>query len=470
MAIMLVFIGEFQRLIIQSLSIGLSDKILISMLYVVFSYGYMIFYCFKRKKIITPLFLIIFLSIFFYYGQHLLAVFFPNYLYTEQVNHVLDGKLNDSSIIHATFIAVECLLCVFAGDFSKTFDSTKDEEAEIADYDIKLQALKYVGWFFLLISIYPTVRLQLALNRLNYVYGYLGRRALETDPNYYQILGLNPMVSAIAKYFLISIYALLIAYKGKKYRFLIYGLVVMYCALYYFTGSRYEIVKLLVVIFLIETIWIKTPERKDLRKYLRVGLIVVLAFTAGSVIRTAGMHFSDVLAQASLGDMLWEPGITFTSISNVIDKCPSVVDFFYGKSIIGAVLQCLPAFLRFGFFEKYTLHTSATFAHLYYNTTTHGYGSSFVAEGYYNLGVLVYIYMFLYGLFLGWITRILKNAKSTRSPYSFLALAVTCGSLVYGVRNDLSSIPREILYTTGVFIVITFFVEQLIRHNKLSNG
>lgn len=470
-ALIFAFVGEIIRLIIQNIPLGLTDKIAISCIYVLMAYIYMFKYCIQHKLIENVFFMLLILSVFFYYGQHILALIDPNYLFTQQNYHILDGRISDASIIHATFLAIECLLVVFSG-----FICLKKDE-EVHDNQInsnsvidetKLQALRIGGWIVIIISFYPTIKYLLAQLSLTQIYGYLGRRNLESQSNYNAILGISTMYIYVSNLFLPGLYALFIGYKNRK-KFVIYLLITVYCILYYMTGSRFMILKALISLFLIQSIWIKHLKREDIKKYIIIAIVVAAIFSMGNIIRSAGnenMNFTKVAGELSIGGMLWEPGITFTTISNAIECCPAKVDYFYGKSLLGAILQCLPSALRFGFFDKYTLQVSAVLSPLYYHTSTFGYGSSFIAEGFYNFGYLIYVYMFVYGLLLGKIRRDLQHVNQNNSPYLFLILVALCGSLTFGVRNDLSSVPREMLTTVIIVAFIVKIIETLIRGKK----
>lgn len=468
--LILVLIGELARLVVQNVGLGLVDKIAVSCVYVLVAYIYMFKYCIQHKMVTNVFFFLLILSIFFYYGQHILALFDRKYLLTQQGYHILDGRLSDASIIHATFLIIECLLVVFAGFVClyKTGEQEQHFTVDEEDYvgENKLQALRIGGWIFIAISIYPTIRYLLAQYSLTELYGYLGRRNLESQSNYYSILGVSTTYIYISGLFLPALYALFIGYRRKTSRLVICILVILYCVLYYITGSRYMILKLLITIFLIQTIWIKPITKSDVKKYLIFAIILAAIFSIGNIIRsagTAGMSFSDAASELNIGGMLWEPGITFTTVSNILETCPSQVDLFYGKSIIGSILQCLPPALRFGFFDKYTLQVSSVFSPLYYHTKSFGYGSSFIAEAYYNFGYGIFIFMFIFGLLLGKINKDLMDASSNNAPYLFLILSALCGSLAFGVRNDLSSIPREMLTTVIVVALVVKTIELFIN-------
>ena len=471
-ALGLVVLGELLRLIIQSLPIALVDKIAVSLLYVIVGYVFIISNCIHQKRIINAYFMIVVLSIFFYYGQHILAIIDQHYLFTQQSYHILDGRISDKSIIHATFLAIESLLTMSAGfDFVKD-DNYPEENDEYQLDESKMHSLRIASWILLAISIVPTIQYLVAQYSLTQVYGYLGRRNLETETNYYNILGVSTTTIYISGLFLPALYGLLISYRDHKHKGFIYALAVGYCVLYYLTGSRFMILKLLITFFLIQAIWIKPFTKKDIKTYLLIAFGMAIVFSLGNILRSLGntseATMRNAMSELSLGGMLWEPGIAFTTISNLIENCPSRVDFFYGKSVLGAILQCLPEFLRFGFFEENTLQVSATFSRLYYNTTLFGYGSSFVAEAYYNFGALIYVFMLIYGIILRKIDISLYRARANKSPYVFLIYSTLCGSLVFGVRNDLSSIPRDMLLTAVIVVAFAYLIWSLLRSKSNS--
>lgn len=468
-SLIFALMGEIIRLVIQNIPLNLTDKIAISCVYVIAAYIYMFKYCIQQRLVTNVFFILLILSIFFYYGQHILALFDPSYLFTQQDYHILDGRISDGSIIHATFLAIESLLVVFSG-FICMYKDSSIYEIQIDDNneldEVKLQALRIGGWILIIISFYPTIRYLLAQYSLTQSYGYLGRRNLEAQSDYYSILGISTTLIYISNLFLPALYALFIGYKNKRNKFVIYILTIIYGVLYYMTGSRYMLLKLLIVLFLIQVIWVKPLKREDLKKYIAIAIIAAAIFSIGNIIRSSGteeISFTDAAGKLNIGGMLWEPGITFTTISNVIECCPSKVDFFYGKSLLGAILQCLPPALRFGFFDKYTLQVSSVLSPLYYHTSTFGYGSSFIAEGFYNFGYLIYVFMFIYGLLLGRINYDLVHVSKNNSPYLFLILSTLCGSLAFGVRNDLSSVPREMLTTVIIVALVVKIIETFIR-------
>lgn len=462
----LALLGWVLSIVVNAIPINLTSKIGITLLFVAVAYVFMFTNCLRIKGATNILFIMLCLSVMFYYGQHIVAVFDSKYLLNKQTYSILDGKIADNNIINASFLIISCMLLVTGAFLSKS-DVEKmklQTETNNSNLEKKLYALKIASVIFLLISIYPTVKYLSAQYALSQTYGYLGRRNLEIESDYFQILGVSYFEVSLSQFFLPALYGLMMSVKSKFGKISAYLLMAIYIIMYYMTGSRYNLLKMLVTIFLIRVIWIKPLDKKEFKKYILIGVIIVLMFSIGTILRNAGtgtVNLGQVLDEMSPSGTLWESGITFTTVSNVLDKCPSQVPFFYGKSWIGSILQCLPVPLRFGFFDQYTLQTSSTFSPLYYNTKMFGYGSSFIAEGYYNFGLFVFPVMILFGIFLRWINDRLKLAKVKSSPYLFLVLVYVCGELAYGIRNDLNSVLRLTLSTVVIIVVASIILGSI---------
>lgn len=461
-SIILAVITLILNAIIIIIPAALMFKLYISLLVVVLLYYYMIKTTIQYRGVKNCFFMLLVLSIFFYYGQHLVAIFNSTYLKDNDGAGLLSGKIPDNMIIHATFIAIICMLILHAGFFSVKPISLHQCNAN--DINKCNKGLIKAGWIILLLSIYPTFKYLFALLELQTIYGYLGRRMMETEDNYLATLGIARWQILLANLFLPSIYALLIGYRGSGKSKWVYLLLAIYLLIYLFTGSRFMVLKALVIIALIQLLWIKPFKIYNVKIIIIAATVLAIVFSVGSLIRgytKDSFNIEEVNEGLSLSGILWESGITFTTISNVLYCCPSKVDFFYGKSLLGSVLQCLPNIFRFGFFDHNVLSVSETFSPLYYGSgTDHGYGSSFIAEAYYNFGYLMFVYIFILGICLGKINQSLVKAYNNNSAYLFFCLVSLCGELVYGVRNDLSSIPRIMLTTTFVVLVLSLLLHE----------
>ncbi|MCU9533612.1 O-antigen polysaccharide polymerase Wzy family protein [Streptococcus sp. CSL10205-OR2] len=477
--ILFVFFGIILNITLNAFDVSLIDKLTIATAFVFVSYCYIFAILLKLYRQISFLFIFILLSIPFSYGQHFVAIFDYDYLRYYQNFHILDGRLADSSIINATFMIIIFLLLLTFGyimvndryknDFSEAVieKPTKENTKHYSIYSL-------VAIIFLIISIYPAFKEVYAQYSLSQQFGYLMRRQIENQWNYHEILGVSLREIYIADWFLPAIYMLIMSISKKRLRWIPYSILMVYSMIYMLTGSRFTLIKIFLNIFLIEYLWHKSIKKKHL-KYLPIvlfpliivlGILTNLRGSAGYSIQSIADSVFDYLTGRPFSSIFWETGITFTTVSNVIDKVPSVLPFFNGKSFIGAIIICLPDFLRFGFTDTYTLTISSSLSPLYYNTNNFGYGSSIYAEQFYNFGYLYFIFAGLIGSGIGFLEKKLLESNAKRKIATFLTISFILGELLYSVRNDLYAIPRLALFSLGIPLFTIFILKIVNRSLK----
>lgn len=432
------------------------------MIFVIIAYVYLFKKIINRKSYIDLFTFLILLSVPFYYGQHIIAILNPNYLIQNYDFSILDKRIPDDYIIYGTFLAIDSLLIMYSGYLSVHSNRIIRNNQVNSNYNCYL---KYIGWLFLLITIIPTIDLLIAQYKLTLINGYLGRRIMENESDYFEILGVSYTKILLAQLFIPSVFSLVIYYNGKKHTKLLFGLLIGYSILYAMTGSRFTILKIIISMVFIMFIWIKQPTIKDVKRLFLFGIGTAAFFTIGSIVRNIGIDSiegNDISSNFKIFDTLWESGITFTTISNILYRCPENVDFFYGNSYIGALLQCIPGASNFDFFSENTLHLSAVFSPFYFGKNAlFGYGSSFIAELYYNFGYLMFFIVYWFGKCFAMIKNAMIKARNSNKPLTFLLCVCLCGELAYAIRNDLCNIPRNLLFSAGVICIVAKIIERL---------
>lgn len=475
--IILSFIGCSLNILLNTIPLELIDKIYISLVFLVLSYSYMFYTLISTYKTINFVIIFLFFSIPFSYGQHFVALINPNYLLTQTDFNILDGKLMDSSIISGTFFIINFLLLLVAGYISSNTIYKYDEfqinnNSKITQND-NLEIVTIVAFIFFIISIIPAFKLVISQYQLSRSMSYLGRRQMENDDDYLINLGISLREVYISGWFLPSIYLLLISLKSKVNKYMIYILLSTYTFVYLLSGSRFTILKIALNVFIIEFLWNKSFSFKDIKKISFLLVPITMIFSTFSSLR--GMtnfsltdfmtHFSQYIKNGPISSIFWETGITFTTVSNVIDKVPVVLPYYVGKSFLFSILICLPNFLRFGMLEGQILNISKQLSPLYYHSKDFGYGSSIYAEQYYNFGLFSLIFAFVFGIIIGNLERRLFESVTTRNSIKFFIITYLFGEILYSVRNDLYSIPRTIIF--GILpLVITYFICKSIFANK----
>lgn len=447
----------------SSFSVLLSDIIgFIFFFSLVPSYFFMIYSTKKKGGTIKFYMIFLMLTILFYYGQHILVIINKDYLLNQDYT-ILDGRISSKSIINATFLIIQSLLLIHIGYFSaiKNENILRKEIMNKAKINNRIsKEFKITALIFFFLSSVAMLNKLIYLIKLNKSYGYLERRALESSKEF--IEGMGSYTLYFSEWFIPSLYMLFLFNIGRIKGKIIYIIILIFSGLYLMAGSRFLLLKLGMGIFLIQCIWIKQPNKKTIKKFFFGGIIGVFILKFISVSRgNMGFNYEKIYFNiiklwktGIFSEILWETGITFTSISNVIDKVPFFIPYFGGKSYLGSILIFLPSFFRFDFFENYKLSVSSILSPLYYNTNLIGYGSSFIAEAYYNFGYLMLFFMIGIGSFFGKLENILIGSKISRNAPLFFFITYIFSELIYIVRNDVYAIPRSILFYALVPLVV----------------
>lgn len=477
-ALLLIIYNGFLWILLSNIVTELSDSIIVIVVFsIIPSYGFMLYSTKKHMGIARFYFVFITLTIFFYFGQHLLVILDKSYLLSQ--NHtILDGRIKDQSIINASYLILQSLLLIHIGYFysikyKKNAIDLKTDQLKRSDIDKKVyKSFKFIAWTLFFISAVAMIIKLSYLIQLNQLYGYLERRAIESSDEFTS--GLGNFALYLSEWFFPSIYMLFIFNTQKFKNKSMYLIIGAFSVLYLMSGSRFLLLKLGMGIFLIQYIWIKPLTKKSTITIIVLGVIGVVVLKIISLARaipnvgfsSMSMILSELFSQGLFSGILWETGITFTSISNIIDKAPSVIPLFYGKSYLGSILIFLPSFMRFGFFETYNLSVSAIFSPLYYNTNFIGYGSSFIAEAYYNFGYFMLFFMMFIGVLFGKLENALYKARLTRNAPMFFLTTYILSELIYIVRNDMYPIPRYIVYYAIVPLIIFRLLNVLLQTKR----
>lgn len=473
-----VFSGIVINIVVNILPLSLEEKLIISFVFVIIAYSQIFLTLKILYKNVKFIHIFLLLTIPFSYGQHFIALFDRDYLFQNQDYHILDGLLADSSIINASFFIILFLILLTFGYIIVNKQENYSQEMITREEKTTDKILLFVGLLFLAISFIPAFKEVLGQYNLSKTYSYLARRNLEHESNYFQLLGISSRDTYLAEWFLPSLYMILISLKTKRARVIPYFILLGYSSIYLLTGSRFILLKMATVVFLIEYFWHHSFSKQALKKIFILAFPLAIVFSVMTKLRgTTDYNYASIadglanyFKSSPLNSTLWETGITFTSVSNVIDKVPNSLPFFAGKSYLGAVLILLPAFLRFGFTERYTFTISSTLSPLYYRSKLFGYGSSIYAEQYYNFGYLSLIIAIFIGMMFGYFERKVHQNSFKHKSSSFLIYSFILGELIYSVRNDLYAIPRVTFISLGIPLIVVWLVRELINKSMYHKG
>ncbi len=403
------------------------------------------------------------LTLVFYFGGQLLVLFGYYEELASNYFSVVDNRIPLESKIEAMTFALVCILLIsiaytiFVGE-----QTPKNGKLGLKGGSSQSENLYRLGLLLLILTAIPTF---ISLARsvfLSVSYGHLGYREEKAKET-----GIWFMFSYLAGWFKPGCYMIAISKKNDKRRFIGYVGLGLYSILYLMSGSRYQVIEILFCILAIHIIWN--------RKKIRFGTVIIWAvalFAFGVLFKVIGYArkestgfdifdakmLEQVLKENIIYEFLSTTSTTFTTISNIIYRCPNEVPFNNGGGYLGAFFYVLPSFLRPEWMSSLNVDVEKVFSPLYYNWTTSGYGSSFLAEMYYNLGYFSYFGCFAFGIFLTAVINKINVSAKNNDSFAFFACVFLLSELVWGIRSDLFLVPRHMfLYVFVPAIVMKLF-------------
>ncbi|MGN8767038.1 O-antigen polysaccharide polymerase Wzy [Blautia massiliensis (ex Liu et al. 2021)] len=313
-----------------------------------------------------------------------------------------------------------------------------------------------IGYFLLSISIIPTFYMLKKDIMTIQVYGYdVTLQAVNG--------GIEKIYTLLSEFFPIAIVWLLIYEKRKRGRSLVLVLTVVYILLQLAGGSRIQVFRFVIILFLMYSLYYKKINKRNMILFLLAGLIGIFVLSLISSIRTmiyVSSNLSELIQKAALD--LWENNFiveTLRELGNtqiintlVYKECPKVIDYAYGTSYLKMFFSVVPNL--WGGVHPSSIDVDSVFSPLYSKTT--GLGSSFVAEAYWNFGFLSIIFCFLLGkifthidIGLNEVCRLdAKDNKIKAYIYFYL-----CFLLIFWVRSSCNGFGRSVLFAAVPIIM-----------------
>lgn len=422
-----------------------------------------------RSRRLTLFHAFLLLTFAFYFGGQFLVAFGYYEKLTERIFSVVDDRIPLNFKIQAMSFTLICLLFISIGFIFVIKKKAQNTKKTSKTNERLLESLYITGIVMLVVTIIPTI---LSLARSVYLSLTLGH--LEYRGEKVEETGVWFIFSYISGWFRPSCYMILISKKNSPKRFIGYAGLAIYSILYLMTGSRYQIIEIAFCALSIIIIW------KSKRITIKTLLLTLLSVFALSVILKAvgiaradstGINMfsseaiKDVFEENLVYQMFYTTSTTFTTISNAIYQCPKEVAFNNGAGYLGSLFYMLPSFLRPSWMSELNIDVEKVFSPLYYNWTTSGYGSSFLAEMYYNLGYYSFLACVPFGMFLAYINNKIQIAKTKGAPLMFFSYLYVYSELIWGIRSDLFLIPRHIL----LYVALPAILYTLIKNYKIKS-
>lgn len=434
-------------------------------IYAFFVYLLIIVLTVKANKKATLFHVFLPLTFVFYFGGQLLVSIGYYEELSTRIFSVIDDRVPLESKIEAMSFILVCILLISIGYVLVINKQNKHKKLSIISNLDQSNNLYRLGLILLFITVVPTLISLMRNVFMSVSYGHLGYREEKAEET-----GIWFLFSYLAGWFKPACYMIAIAKKNDKKRFIGYFCLIVYSILYLMSGSRYQVIEIVFCVLAIRFIWnhrkinVKTTIKWLLALFLFGVLLKVIGYareqSTGLNIFDAKM-FQQVFKENIIYQVLSTTSTTFTTISNIIYRCPSEIPFNNCQGYLGAFFYTLPSFLRPNWMASLNVDVEKVFSPLYYNWTTSGYGSSFLAEMYFNLGYFSYIGCFVFGLFLGLIINKTNESARRNNSFAFFACVFLLSELIWGIRSDLFLIPRHmVLYVLIPAIVLKLFFKQ----------
>lgn len=283
------------------------------------------------------------------------------------------------------------------------------------------------------------------------------------------------IVRFLGSLFLPAVFAALVSTKGKKNtNIYVWVCYVLYLAIYFISGSRFDAVISLMGVVLLYHNYYKKIDLKKAIFICGIGIFVLVICSFMNNIRIVdswgeNTSYSAVVKRAVelslnnnfLMDNLSVTGVQLLVVTTILKYCPSYIPFTYGIYYLGGLLRVIPN-LFFGNNNPLITNDIDTIFSTYL-TKTHGMGSSFVAEAYYNFGYLSVIMMVIFGGLMIFAMRkideVRKGINQNKILIGFI-FYITSRSLFW-IRSDTRMLLREIVFYYFGIVVLTLIVKQL---------
>lgn len=320
----------------------------------------------------------------------------------------------------------------------------------------KLKKECQIGYFLLLVSIIPTFYMLKKDIMTIQIYGYGATLQAASG-------GIEKIFTLLSEFFPISVIWLLIYEKRKQRKLMILLLTFAYMFLQLVGGSRIQVFRFAVILFLMYSLYYKKINKRNMIFLFLAGGIGVFVLSLISSIRTmiyTSSNLSELIQKAAVD--LWENNFiveTLRELGNtqiintlVYKECPKVIDYAYGTSYLKMVFSIVPNL--WGGVHPSSIDVDSIFSPLYSKTT--GLGSSFVAEAYWNFGFLSIIVCFILGKIFTYIdiglNEVCKlDVKDNKlKAYIFFYL---CFLLIFWVRSSCNGFGRSVLFAAVPIIM-----------------
>lgn len=392
--------------------------------------------------------ILISLTFFFMFGQHLIYMFG---IYPKDMI-ILTNRVSAKALYNTGILICYSIIALNVGYLFNTGSVTTGiiSNSNIENCERTRISMYKSGLFFFCLSLIPTAIELLTNIYLTFTVGY-GERMMNAA---YKKSGITNITGIVSGFMIPSLFALFISRKPKQ-KWPIIALII-YMILYMLSGSRIHILIILVGILYIQNRYFSKLNFKKIFLYI---ISIVLIMSLFSIISTARKNVGNgsdnfTTIKSSIENSvennpvisaLSEAGYTFEATATVIDNCPNNEPYNYGISYLSGIIYILPNGFTGNYFNTIAKSTDDTFKG-YINSYGSGIGSSYIAEAYWNFGYFSLLLMIVFGFLLGKLCTKL-NESIEYNNYATMYIVIYCLVIIsFYVRSDTRTFYRNLVW------------------------
>lgn len=422
-------------------------QLIISVLYIIKIQG---------EKMSVSIFFIIF-SFILHLGQYMLSIFDTGV--TPSVD--ITKKVSEGILISTGQYIIYAHVCLSIGIVLYLI-KIKNISIRIGklgrnNYDKKIELnnsiLKIIAYIMLLIGLPLSVQMNYTLIRLMMVGGYYNTFGYYSNN--------NGIKTQLANMWILGIIILLFLNSEKKKRCrLLLGCSLIYLFATMLTGGRIMAMMNTVTIVFFYFRIIEKPKGVKTVLLATVGLVLVEYIVNIGLSRASGFGVSlefGTSIKELVGEVLAEFGGTSYSLALLIEHVPKDINYAFGVTYPLSLIYVLP---NFGW-ASWEIISTTVFTDYLRPYTNSGIGGTYIGEAYFNAGYLGLLFIFLFGLFLGWYDTKIRKYLKQENWLKLLAYIGTMPYLLMITRSFIKDVVRPFVW---ILIAVTVLYHIFTRN------
>lgn len=414
------------------------------------------YFCFyySEIKVFSLVGIFVALSYLFHFGQLIIWFINPNYVFTRlNLYQIVDHSILKRTVVFSLAAVSAVNIGIICTSFCLNYTKNK-----IVLTKSQLTKFSNIGWIIIGITFPLKLYIDLKILIASMNDGYLSSFKHAT----------NGVITQIAEFYIIGLVLLMIGYSyNKKKVICIFGISCLYSCFTMLSGGRGRQVLIIVMLLYVLFSIIDRPKTFTIFALVFLGALGVMALNTIAEVRNTGIYsIKYLLENIKMNQanpflkILEEAGASLYTVSIVLDKVPSNIDFATGATYFKSFASVLPDIGDF-FAE---INTSANYVK---NLNVAYIGGSYIGELYYNFGFFSVIVALGIGGFINTISVRFHNGIM-KKDYKMAYYVMIFVASLWWVRDVFGGLLRCFFWGYAVIWMLKkLFIKQhylVIKH------